>query len=67
MIKLEVEAYCHDCQAFEPDVEDSVVVWSRDDNAYRSDTIVRCKAHKLCKRLVGYLKKQIEKEGNADG
>ena len=67
MIKLEIEDYCHDCQAFDPEVEGSIVYCTDHEVYHRTHTIVRCKAHKLCKRLVGYLKKQIEKEGDAYG
>ena len=60
MIRLEVEDYCHECRAFQPDVEESVVYSDVFGNeVVKTDTVVRCKTRKLCKRLVEYLKSRL--------
>lgn len=66
MIRLEVEDYCQNCPAFEPEVEHTNIV----DSAFNIqiiETTVTCENKRVCKNLVRYLKKQLEKVGDTDG
>ena len=60
MIKLEVEDYCHQCDAFAP-VADSI--------SYQSlgveqdhDMFVRCSNAKRCRHLVRYLERKLKND-----
>lgn len=64
MIRIEVEPYCNDCPAFEPDVEQPQRCFADDILFYQTDTVVRCKKRKHCARLVQYLRKQNEVHQN---
>lgn len=68
MIILDVEDYCHDnCQAFEPDVDNSTLHYM-DMSIFKSDTTIRCKRRNLCKQLLRYLERQLsKKEATNDG
>ena len=57
MIALDVEGYCHECDAFEPYVD--TTIYSQDDSFAK---YVRCTNAKRCANLVRYLKRQLEKE-----
>lgn len=63
MIKLEVEDYCHDCRAFDPETEE-VTVYTLDNpyNTYNTDTIVRCRNAKWCARMMQRLERKLRKE-----
>lgn len=63
MIRVEVESYCDDCLAFEPDVEQPQRAYVDGMVFYQTDTVIRCEKRKLCARLVRYLEKHGE--GNA--
>lgn len=60
MIRVEVESYCDDCFAFEPDVEQPQRCFADDILFYQTDTIIRCKKRKHCARLVQYLRRKDE-------
>lgn len=64
MIRVEVESYCDDCLAFEPDVEQPQRSYADGMVFYQTDTVVRCKKRKHCARLVQYLRKQDEVHQN---
>lgn len=56
MIKLEIEDYCQDCHAFDPE---AVAVHNM---AQTGETVVICQRRNHCKRLVQYLERKIRKE-----
>lgn len=60
MIKLEVEDYCHDCRAFDPETEE-VTVYTLG-NPYHTDTVVRCRNAKWCARMMQRLERKLRKE-----
>ena len=58
MIKLDVESYCHKCDAFDP-VTDSIsyqALGVEQDH----DTFVRCSNAKRCRHLVRYLERKLK-------
>lgn len=58
MIKLDVEDYCHKCDAFDP-VADSIsyqALGVEQDH----DTFVRCSNARRCRHLVRYLKRKMK-------
>ena len=61
MIRLDVQPYCHECDAFEPVKVDG-------GKAYEYETIVvidcfiRCRYAKRCAALVRYLERQTKQE-----
>lgn len=60
MIKLEVEDYCHECDAFDP-VADSVsyqALGVEQDH----DTFVRCSNAKRCRNMVRYLERKLKND-----
>lgn len=61
MIKLEVEPYCHECGAFEADVENPSVFYEGYKPLFVGDTIIRCKNRKLCSYIQTVIKKGDEK------
>lgn len=64
MIKLELEEYCHDnCRAFEPVVNFGTSIYdvAGEERQY-SDTVVQCSKRRICKKLVEYLKRTMDKE-----
>ena len=56
MIKLEVEAYCHDCPLFKADVESNTAWWG--DNATMVSHVIRCDHRKQCDVIKEYLNKE---------
>ena len=57
MIRLEVQPYCDNCMAFEPDVERPIALYADGKIIDRmGDTIVRCQHRERCKSLVDYIK-----------
>lgn len=60
MIKLEVEDYCHDCRAFDPETEE--VTSFSIGNPYLSDTVVKCHNAKWCARMMQRLERKLRKE-----
>jgi hypothetical protein len=57
MIKLDVKPYCHDCRAFEAEVEGPEVLLDCFGNeALVTDTYVRCKKRRSCEAICKYLK-----------
>jgi hypothetical protein len=61
MIKLDVENYCHDCDAFNP-VADSMSYQSLGVEQDR-DTFVRCSNAKRCHNMVRYLERKLKSNG----
>lgn len=61
-ICTEVEDYCQDCPAFEPEVKRSDVYYADGQEATVGNTIVLCKHRKMCARFMAYLKNQLAKK-----
>ena len=59
MIKLKVEDYCHECPAFEADVDTSG--WY-DPQSQEEDTIIRCRYRKRCANMVRYLERKLKND-----
>ena len=57
MIFLKVEEFCHNCPAFEPEIEKGEVIDSIEHEVerYRTDTVIRCANRKMCKSLQNYI------------
>ena len=60
MIKLEIEDYCQDCRAFDPETEEATVY--NFGNPYRTETVVRCSNAKWCARMMQHLERKLRKE-----
>lgn len=61
MIDLKIEPYCHDCDSFEPKVEDSSD-WNIDEFGLpvMGDKIIVCRYHKRCANMVRYLERKMK-------
>lgn len=57
MIKLEVEDYCHSCEAFKPIAEEESIYPV---NVMIPDTYVRCVYRKRCANMVRYLERKMK-------
>lgn len=59
MIKLDVENYCHDCDAFEPTTiekqEDAIT-------GYITHTFVVCKERRRCANMMRYLERKLKND-----
>ena len=57
MIHLQVKEFCHNCPAFEAELEKGEVIDSieHDVETYRTDTVIRCANRKACKTIRNYL------------
>ena len=63
MIRLNVEEYCHECVAFDPDVTEPVRAFSTDGKEIiQTDTIVQCKHRRRCEAIKKYLIRQAKDE-----
>lgn len=60
MIKLEVEEYCQECPAFEPDVDSNTWYDPTDNLPSVSDTIIHCRYRKRCANMVRYLERKMK-------
>ncbi len=61
MIHLEIEPYCHNCQAFEPT---AIVTRSEGENGvYELNTAVQCHSKRRCMAVEKYLRREIAKNG----
>lgn len=68
MIKLEVEKYCQECQAFSPVVAEDIRLGTYRDafgeDAYgvhkTHNQIIRCERSAFCRKLVRYLKQELD-------
>lgn len=58
MIKLEVEDYCHECDAFDP-IADSVSYQELGVEQDR-DTFVHCSNARRCRNMVRYLERKLK-------
>ena len=65
MIRLEVEDYCQDCKAFEPDTDRNMDF--DDAQLYMTDTVVQCEKRNHCKRLVQYLERKLKAQEENHG
>lgn len=61
MIKLEVEDYCRECPAFEPDVDTTGWYDPQSQEEVIRDTIIRCRYRKRCANMVRYLERELKK------
>lgn len=62
MIRIEVEPYCNDCPAFEPDVERPTKILADNEYVYISDTVVRCENRGRCASFMRYLERRLKSE-----
>ena len=69
MIRLDVEDYCQDCRAFEPETDTNALysINGEFNGEFSVETVITCERRNWCKNLVRYLKKQLEKVGDTDG
>ena len=66
MIKLEIEDYCQDCDWFEPVLNDFNGSYDNMRHHGGAKAIVQCERQKHCARLVRYLERKLENDGNQD-
>lgn len=62
MIRLEVEDYCQDCRAFEPETDTNVLYSVNGE--FSVETVITCERRNWCRNLVRYLEKRVEKDGD---
>lgn len=62
MIELKIESYCHDCDSFEPKVDDSED-WCMDEFGLpvMGNKIIFCRYHKRCANMMRYLERKTKK------
>ena len=57
MIKLDIDDYCHDCDAFKPttiEKQESTL------NGYITHTVVVCKERRRCANMMRYLERKLK-------
>lgn len=60
MIELMVEDYCHDCDGFEPKVEDSEnYVVNESGLPVMGDKLIFCRYRKRCANMARYLERKL--------
>lgn len=59
MIKVDVDARCHDCGVFEAEVlEPTYILAGSGEVIQVTDTIVQCKHRSLCRRIEEYIRNE---------
>lgn len=58
MITLDVESYCHDCDAFEPKTR-TIEMQNFDMCESHTDTIISCKDSRKCARMYEHAKREV--------
>ena len=66
MITLKVEEYCHECPAFEPDVDTSGWYNPLNQEEMIRETVILCRYRKRCASMMRYLKKQMREDAASD-
>lgn len=62
MIELKIKTYCHDCDSFEPKVEDCSDDWYINEFGLpvTGSRVILCRYHKRCANMVRYLERKMK-------
>lgn len=60
MIKLDVEDYCHECPAFEPNVDTTSWYDPLTQEETIRDTVILCRYRKRCASMMRYLTRKLK-------
>ena len=64
-IRLDVEDYCQECDAFDP-VADTTKIYEENGDVFFLETVVSCSEARKCRNFVRYLERRLQAEVKGD-